>query len=120
WGIHGNRAPTCPVFKLTDPLRLVIDLAGADISAAAAPTDGVGPILGVTARQFSNEKLSVGRVTIAMAEGAGYDVKSRGNDVVVQIVDKRAPAETAKAPKVPAPQEPAASPAQSEPQDKPA
>jgi type IV pilus assembly protein PilQ len=84
--IAGSRPPTFTVFKLMDPPRLVIDLAGADISAAAAPADGSGPVLGVTASQFANDKLSVGRVTVAMAEGAGYDVKAHGNDVVVSVM----------------------------------
>lgn len=83
--IVGSLPATFTVFKLTDPLRLVVDLPGADISAVAAPAEGKGPVLGVAAQQFANDRLSVGRVTVALEEGAQYDVAARGNDVVVQV-----------------------------------
>ncbi|HYG68824.1 MAG TPA: AMIN domain-containing protein, partial [Anaeromyxobacteraceae bacterium] len=35
--IQGSRPPSYTVFKLQDPPRLVVDLAGADVSAVASP-----------------------------------------------------------------------------------
>ena len=35
--IRGTRAPSYTVFKLQDPPRLVVDLAGADVSGVGSP-----------------------------------------------------------------------------------
>jgi type IV pilus assembly protein PilQ len=89
--ISGTRAPTFTVFRLADPARLIVDLAGADVSAVRGPRDGAGPVSGVAISQFSDERAALGRVVVAMAESSRYDVRAAGNDVVVAI--QGAPAE---------------------------
>jgi type IV pilus assembly protein PilQ len=83
--ISGTRAPTFTVFRLSDPARVIVDLAGADVSAVRGPRDGAGPVSGVAVSQFSDERAALGRVVVAMAESARYDVRAASNDVVVAI-----------------------------------
>jgi type IV pilus assembly protein PilQ len=83
--IAGTRAPTFTVFRLSEPARLIIDLAGADVSAVRGPRDGAGPVSGVAISQFSDPHASLGRVVVAMADSAHYDVQAAGNDVVVAV-----------------------------------
>jgi type IV pilus assembly protein PilQ len=83
--IKGGKAPTFTVFRLSDPARVVIDLTGADVSAVRGPRDGKGPVLGVSAAQFSDEHTAVGRVIVAVAEEARYEVKTVGDNVVVAV-----------------------------------
>src|SRR6516165_7733707 len=61
--IKGSRAPSYTVFRLQDPPRLVVDLAGADVSAVSAPVKvGQGGVATVSAAQYADEHASVGRV----------------------------------------------------------
>lgn len=83
--LRGSAAPTFTVFKLADPARLVIDLAGADVSAISGPRDGLGPMAGVTVSQFSDENSSVGRVVIALKEEVEHDVRADGERLVVTL-----------------------------------
>ncbi len=83
--ISGDRAPTFTVFRLADPARVVVDLAGADVTAVRGPRDGKGPVVGVTVSQFSDDKTAVGRVVVAIADEARYDVRAVGESVVVTV-----------------------------------
>ena len=58
--VTGTRAPTFTVFRLSAPDRLVVDLSGADASGVKGHHDGQGPVVGVVASQFSDERASVG------------------------------------------------------------
>ena len=69
--IRGTRAPSYTVFKLQDPPRLVVDLAGADVSALSAPVAvGKGGVREVTTAQYQDERSAVGRVIVALEAGA--------------------------------------------------
>ncbi|MGC4122296.1 MAG: type IV pilus secretin PilQ [Myxococcales bacterium] len=83
--IAGNHAPTFTVFRLADPARVVVDLAGADVSAVRGPRDGKGPVTGVAVSQFSDDKTAVGRVVVAIADEARYDVRAVGDSVVIAV-----------------------------------
>ncbi len=84
--IRGTRAPSYTVFKLQDPPRLVVDLAGADISAVATPVPvGKAGVREVTTAQYKDDKSSVGRVIIALEGAAKYEVAPRGDAVVVKV-----------------------------------
>src|SRR5512142_1616845 len=83
--IRGTRAPTYTVFKLQDPPRLVVDLAGADVSAAAPRVAGKRAAREVTTAQYKDEKSSVGRVVIALVGAPRYEVSARGGAVVVAL-----------------------------------
>src|SRR5512147_2882366 len=83
--IQSARAPSYTVFKLQDPPRLVVDLAGADVSAIASPVAvNRGGVREVTTAQYKDEKSAVGRVIIALQPTARYEVTPRGDAVVVK------------------------------------
>ncbi|HEX9291515.1 MAG TPA: AMIN domain-containing protein, partial [Anaeromyxobacteraceae bacterium] len=89
--IRGTRAPSYTVFKLQDPPRLVVDLAGADISAVATPVPvGKAGVREVTTAQYKDDKSSVGRVIIALEGAAKYEVAPRGDAVVVKVASGEA------------------------------
>lgn len=97
--IRGTRAPSYTVFKLQDPPRLVLDLAGADVSQLSSPIQvGKDGVLAITTAQYKDERSSVGRVVIALAPGARYEVGPRGDAVRVQVTKGEAAAASAPAP----------------------
>jgi type IV pilus assembly protein PilQ len=103
--IQGDRPPSYSVFKLQDPQRLVIDMAGADVSAVASPTPvGKAGVVSVSTAQYKDERSAVGRVIVTLDGPRKYEVAPRGEAVVVRILgDELASAA--------APQQPAAAPA---------
>jgi type IV pilus assembly protein PilQ len=84
--IRGTRPPSYTVFKLQDPPRLVLDLAGADVSAVGAPIEvGKGGVKSVTTAQYQDDRSQVGRVIVALDAGARYEVAPKGSELVVQV-----------------------------------
>ena len=83
--VAGSKAPTFTVFRLGEPDRLVVDVSSADASGIKGHHDGQGPIAGVVAKQFADERSSVGRVMVALDHAARYDVHAEGNDVVISV-----------------------------------
>jgi type IV pilus assembly protein PilQ len=109
--IQGSRAPSYSVFKLQDPPRLVVDLAGADVSAVASPVQvGKAGVLSISTAQYKDERSAVGRVIVALDGPRRYEVTPRGEAVVVRVLE----AERA-APAVPADPPPAAATAAAAP-----
>ncbi|MGZ3458447.1 MAG: AMIN domain-containing protein, partial [Archangium sp.] len=106
--VTGTRAPTFTVFRLSGPERLVVDLSSADATGIKGHHDGQGPVAGVVASQFSDERASVGRVLVALSQAAQYDVRADGNRVLISVDGAVAPAPAAEAE---AKAEPAAAPA---------
>jgi type IV pilus assembly protein PilQ len=105
--IHASAKPEFTVFKLSGPPRVVIDLNGGDVSAAARPLEvHQGAIAAVTAAQFDEGQSRVGRIVVQLTGDAKYDVSASGNDVVLTVGE--VPAAT------PAPSAPAAAPAQAQ------
>jgi type IV pilus assembly protein PilQ len=129
--VQGTRAPTFTVFRLSGPERLVVDLSSADATAIKGHHTGEGPITGVVASQFSDERASVGRVLVALDKASQYDVRADGNRVLISVdgaaVSAPQPAEAsapAKAPEAPvalaqAPVAAPAKPAEPKPEPKP-
>jgi type IV pilus assembly protein PilQ len=97
--IRGSRPPSYTVFKLQDPPRLVVDLAGADVSGVASPLAvHRGGVVEVTTAQYKDERSAVGRIIIALDASARYEVAPRGESVVVKVTGAEgAPASTATA-----------------------
>src|SRR6266568_246316 len=83
--IRGTRAPSYTVFKLQDPPRLVVDLAGADVTGLLAVPVGRGGVREVTTAQYQDERSAVGRVIIALDGAPRYEVAPRGQAVVVRV-----------------------------------
>ncbi|MBM7114134.1 type IV pilus secretin PilQ [Archangium primigenium] len=108
--VSGTRAPTFTVFRLSGPERLVVDLSSADATGIKGHHNGQGPVAGVVAMQFSDERASVGRLLVALQQTAQYDVRADGNRVIISVDGVQAPAAVAavtepKAPEAPAPAE---------------
>ncbi|MCP3105098.1 type IV pilus secretin PilQ [Myxococcus sp. K15C18031901] len=83
--VTGTRPPTFTVFRLSGPERLVVDLSSADATGIKGHHDGSGPVTGVVASQFSDERASVGRVLLALDKASQYDVRADGNRVVISV-----------------------------------
>ncbi|WP_043429365.1 type IV pilus secretin PilQ [Cystobacter fuscus] len=101
--VTGTRAPTFTVFRLSGPERLVVDLSSADATGIKGHHNGQGPVVGVVASQFSDERASVGRLLVALQQAAQYDVRADGNRVVISVEGTQAPAPVAAAPEVKTP-----------------
>jgi type IV pilus assembly protein PilQ len=92
--LRGTHPPVFSVFRLSAPDRIVVDLAGADVSKAKVPTTSAIPgVAEISAVQFQKGETLVGRVVLSAAPAMTYDVKVAGNDVVVALSDN---AETTK------------------------
>jgi type IV pilus assembly protein PilQ len=100
--IQGTRAPSYTVFKLQDPPRLVVDLAGADVSQVTSPLEvGKAGVIAVSTAQYKDERSAVGRVIVALEGARRYEVAPRGDAVVVKVLGESAtptPTPTAKDP----------------------
>ncbi|TMA28781.1 MAG: type IV pilus secretin PilQ [Deltaproteobacteria bacterium] len=84
--IHTDARPEFTVFKLSAPPRVVIDLNGGDVSAAARPLEvHQGGIAGVSAAQFDQGATRVGRIVVALEGDQKYDVAPAGNDLVLTV-----------------------------------
>ncbi len=94
--IQGTRAPSYTVFKLQEPPRLVVDLAGADVSKVASPVQiGKAGVLAVSTAQYKDERSSVGRIIVALDGPRRYEVAPRGEAVVVRVMGEKVAAATA-------------------------
>ncbi|HTP25929.1 MAG TPA: type IV pilus secretin PilQ, partial [Anaeromyxobacteraceae bacterium] len=101
--IRGTRAPSYTVFKLQNPPRLVVDLAGADVTAVATPVAvGKCGVREVTTAQYRDDKSAVGRVVIALDGAPKYEVSPRGESVVVRVAGDPSATATAAAAAMPA------------------
>jgi type IV pilus assembly protein PilQ len=89
--IHASAKPEFTVFKLSGPPRVVIDLNGGDVSAAARPLEiHQGGIANVTAAQFDEGSARVGRIVVALEGDQKYDVSPSGNDLILTVGDPNA------------------------------
>jgi type IV pilus assembly protein PilQ len=107
-----SQAPVFNVFRLKDPDRLIVDVSNASISAIKGHHEGLGPVTGVVASQFSDTRSEVGRLLFGLEGARKYDVRAEGSTLVVSI-DRAAPS-AGEAPPV-APQPAASEPPASEP-----
>lgn len=101
-----SQAPVFNVFRLNDPDRLIVDVSQASVAAIKGHHEGTGPVTGVVASQFSDDKSEVGRLLLGLANARRYDVKAVGTDLIISIDGAAAPTPVAEA--VTAPAEPAA------------
>jgi len=90
--VRGSETPTFTVYKLERPTRVVVDLAGAALTAPvggddAAVTYSVGgwAVGQVQAMALEDGSATV-RVVATLARPGRYDVKADGADVVIKIV----------------------------------
>lgn len=86
--VRGNHPPTFTVFRMAEPDRLVVDLSSADSAGIKGHHDGAGPVSGVVASQFNDDKSSVARLMVALDGATKYNVRADGNRVVIQVDGK--------------------------------
>ncbi|MFT3706787.1 MAG: type IV pilus secretin PilQ [Archangium sp.] len=96
--------PVFNVFRLKDPDRLVVDVSNATVDAIKGHHDGAGPVIGVVASQFADDKATVGRLLLGLSNAKRYDVKALDKKLIISIEgDVQAkPAAVAEAPVAPA------------------
>jgi type IV pilus assembly protein PilQ len=84
--VKGEKVPAFTVFKLSDPVRLFIDVSSADLSAIQTPIEVNNGVIGeITTLQFTDDVATVARLIVGLKTDAPYSVKARGNDLVVTI-----------------------------------
>jgi len=84
--IAGSTTPTFSVFRLADPPRLFVDIAGGDISRVARTVEvfnGVVAQVGTIA--FGESGVETARVIVTFEREAAYDVQSRGDEILILI-----------------------------------
>lgn len=78
--VQGSVPPTFTVFKLTDPIRLFVDISNADASALVKPVVvGNGVVERVRTAQFDDDLVNIARIEVELAHDAPYDVVARGD-----------------------------------------
>lgn len=84
--VKGDQAPTFTVFKLSDPVRLFVDISNADLSAIQSPIAVNNGVIGeITTLQFSDDVASVARLIVGLQADVPYTVKAQGNNLVVTV-----------------------------------
>jgi len=84
--IVGTTTPTFTVFKLLDPVRLLVDIADGKMNAGAGLTmvrNGVVHDIGTLT--FKSHGRQIGRVVIGFDREAPYTVKADGNRIRVLV-----------------------------------
>ncbi|MFC1610148.1 AMIN domain-containing protein, partial [Myxococcota bacterium] len=83
--IKTSTEPTFTVFRLTNPMRVVVDISGGDISKVEGPIiieDGI--VDQIAMRQFSADGFMIARLIVGFAEDLTYDVRAEGQAVVIR------------------------------------
>jgi len=94
--IHTTAKPEFTAFKLSGPPRVVIDLNGGDVTAAAKPVEiHRAGIAGWSGAQFDEGASRVGRIVVALEADQKYEVTAQGNDLVLMVGEARAQAPAA-------------------------
>lgn len=84
--IEGTRAPSFTQFKMSEPIRVVIDLAGAVFAGPAAELPGDGAVIrNVRTAMFTSGNVSVARVTLELYRETPYDIRPTGNSLRIEV-----------------------------------
>lgn len=81
-----TQSPSFNVFKHTDPVRLMIDIANADVQHLAMPILlQKKPVENINAIQLKEENRLIARVIIELSEDAIHFVKTKGDRLVIEF-----------------------------------
>lgn len=114
--IEGTAPLAYTVFRLSEPLRLIVDLADTDVTPLGEEIPvAIGNVSSVKAIQFDEEAGKIGRLEVALVELWDYETSRMDNTIVVDFVKPVPAAEMETAEREPAeaeapPAEPAAQP----------
>ena len=80
--------PAFTVFRMSDPMRIVIDVARGSVAKLDSPIEiGDGVVTAVATQQFSDGKTVLGRLVISFEHNVDYEVKAVGNEIRVLARD---------------------------------
>ena len=79
------------VYDAVDPVRVVVDLPGVNVSAAPVPVKPVhAPVTGVEVSSFNLASGKLGRVELLLKDAADYKVHAAGKDLRIVFGNKKA------------------------------
>jgi len=84
--IEGSTPPIYTVYKMTNPLRIVVDLTNADVSSLSnsmAINNGI--INTITVKSISEAGSKIGRIEIGLDKLVDYNASVMGNNLVVNV-----------------------------------
>jgi len=85
--IEGTTALAYTVFRLSDPLRLIVDLADTDVTGlGGAVTVDLGNVSTVTPVQFDEDAGRIGRLEISLLELWDYETSRSDNTIVIDFL----------------------------------
>lgn len=84
--VDGSATPSFTVFRLANPERVFIDIAGARVDSVLSPlrVDN-GVVDQVVTMQLHDERKTVGRVIVGLEQAAPYRVRAEGSQLVMEI-----------------------------------
>ena len=84
--IFGRIPANYTAFKLANPLRIVVDIADANIAAVKSPINVSNETVGnISVTQFDETGSNIGRIEIALDKIADYRVTKEGNNITVMV-----------------------------------
>jgi hypothetical protein len=84
--LMGSMGPKFNPFRMTDPLRIVIDIANSDITQLKSSTDvDNGVINSIKTNQMGEETGYLGRIEIGLEKSVRYSVSPEGNNIKIEI-----------------------------------
>jgi len=106
--IEGTAPLAYTVFRLSEPTRLIVDLADTDVTQLdSVIAIGLGNVSLVTPEQFDEEAGQIGRLEVALIEVWDYETSRVENEIVIDFIKPVAVAETGTAMEESAVEEPA-------------
>src|SRR5260370_29050196 len=90
--IIGTKQPSFTSFTMTDPARLVIDIAEAVFSGVPDQIAGSGSVSWIKTASYGSDSSAIARVLIGFSQDVETDVASPGNKLVIKILNSAPPA----------------------------
>jgi|GEM_PF-209194 len=84
--VFGTQKPTFTVFKLRNPLRLIIDISNATINGIESPIDVNNEVVKqIITSQFEDDVNTTSRIMLSLKSDSKYSVNSVGNKFVLTL-----------------------------------
>ncbi len=90
--IIGTKQPSFTSFTMTDPARLVIDIAEAVFSGVPDQIPGSGTVSWIKTASYGSDSSAIARVLIGFSQDVETDVASPGNKLVIKVLNSAPPA----------------------------
>ncbi len=86
--IEGSTPPIYTVYKMTNPLGIVVDLTNADVSALSNMAINNGFINTISVKSLKESGNKISRITIGLDQPVDYNASVQGNNLVVSVSKK--------------------------------